>query len=76
MDRDREPGFLGLIAAGATAQEAWQAIRDDLAADDGARAIFAALASTPDGRDALEASRRMWAGYGLPAPFDDLPGQA
>ena len=29
---DRTPGFVGLLAAGYTPAEAWQVIRDDLAA--------------------------------------------
>jgi hypothetical protein len=70
----REPGFLGMVAAGATPAEAWQSIRDEAAADPGTRAIFADLESTEEGRAALEASRQAWRRHGLPAPFDGLPG--
>jgi hypothetical protein len=62
-----------MLAAGVPPAEAWQSIRDDVIADPGARGIFADLASTEEGRDALDASRQMWARHGLPAPFDDLP---
>jgi hypothetical protein len=72
----REPGFLGMIEAGMSPQEAWQSIRDEVAANPFTRAIFADLASTPDGRAALDLARQMWARHGLPAPFDDLPEPA
>ena len=71
---DRTPGFVGLLAAGYTPAEAWQVIRDDLAAHPQARAVIDGLRDTPDGEAALDCSRAMWGRHGLPAPFDNLPG--
>lgn len=71
---DHELGFAGMIAAGMTSAEAWQAIRDDINTPE-VRAIFADMASTADGRAALECARAAWARHGLSAPWDDLPAE-
>jgi hypothetical protein len=69
----RDLGFTGLLAAGRTPQEAWQIIHDDTAASPEARAIFADLAATEDGRAALDWARAAWARHGLPPPWEDPP---
>lgn len=69
---DRELGLAGLVAAGIPPADAWAEIRR--ACDNPeTRAILDHLASTPEGRAALDGSRRAWARHGLPAPFDDPP---
>jgi hypothetical protein len=70
---DRIPGFAGLLLLGHTPQQAWQIIRDDFAADPGAQALIAHLASTEDGRAALELSRQDWKRHGLTPPWENLP---
>jgi hypothetical protein len=64
-------GFAGMLAAGYTAQEAWQIIHDDLMADPRAQAIIAALEADDEGRAALDWSRLEWAQHGLPPPWED-----
>jgi len=66
-------GFAGLLDAGYTPRQAWQIIRDDLAAHPDACAVFTTMASDPQGRAALDWVRGQWARHGLPAPFDELP---
>jgi hypothetical protein len=68
----RELGFAGLVAEGLTPAEAWQIIHDETGPE--ARAIFADLATTEDGRAALEWARGRWAAHGLPPPWEDPPG--
>jgi len=67
MSGERELGFAGMIAAGMTPEAAWQSIRDDVAADRGALALLHLL-----DEQAVEQSRRDWARYGLPLPWEGL----
>jgi hypothetical protein len=65
-------GFAGLLAAGLTPVEAWAEVRKTTA-HPAVRAIIADLASTEDGRAALEFSRQRWARHGLRPPWEDPP---
>jgi hypothetical protein len=62
-------GFRGLLAEGWTPEQAWAEIRDTCQ-HPAVRAIIADLATTEEGRAALEGSRIRWAQYGLPPPWD------
>ena len=64
-------GFRGLLDAGMTPADAWQAIHDDLTAEPAAVAILRDLDSTPEGQEALAWSRQQWAAYGLPPPWEE-----
>jgi hypothetical protein len=64
-------GFRGLLDAGMTPADAWQAIHDDLAREPGALAIMRDLDRTPEGQEALAWSRRQWAAHGLPPPWEE-----
>lgn len=63
-------GFAGLIRAGVTPEEAWAEIRAEVHADPDTAAIITDLASTPEGRGALEWSRLQWAQHGLEPPWE------
>ncbi len=64
-----ELGFAGMLAAGVDPHAAWARIRAT-AQDPAVQAIVAELRRTPQGRAALEYSRRRWAAYGLPPPWE------
>lgn len=64
-------GFQGLLAAGMTPADAWQAIHDDLTSDPAALAIIRDLDTHPKGQEALAWSRREWADHGLPPPWEE-----
>jgi hypothetical protein len=66
---DRELGMAGLLMAGYTPEQAWREIRKAAIQRD-VQAIIAGLRRTPDGLAALRLSRRQWARYGLPPPWD------
>jgi predicted component of type VI protein secretion system len=68
-DDDRELGMAGLLMAGYTPAQAWHEIRKAAIQRD-VQAIIAGLKGTTDGLAALRASRRQWARYGLPPPWD------
>jgi hypothetical protein len=68
---EREPGFAGLVEGGMDAEVAWQQIRDGYAADPGALAVIERMKQDPEGRAVLAWSRMMWAGYGLPPPWEE-----
>jgi hypothetical protein len=64
-----ELGFAGMLAAGVNPHAAWARIRAN-AQDPAVQAVIAELRRTPQGRAALEYSRRRWAAYGLPPPWE------
>jgi len=68
-------GFAEILEAGMSPQEAWEQIRAQLQADPGAGAMFAELERTPEGRAALEHSRRVWAEHGLTPPWEALAAE-
>jgi hypothetical protein len=71
-EHERELGFAGLLAAGCTPAQAWESCRRS-AQDPDVRAIIADLATTPEGRAALDWSRLEWAQHGLRPPWEDDP---
>jgi hypothetical protein len=75
MTDPHDLGFAGLLAEGLSPADAWQAIRDDLAAEPAALAVIAELDRDEEGRAALAWSRQQWAAHGLAPPWDGLePG--
>jgi hypothetical protein len=52
-------------------EEAWQVIHDDLIANPAAVAIIRELDRDPHSQEALSWSRRQWAAWGLPPPWED-----
>jgi hypothetical protein len=65
----RDLGFRGLLAEGWTPEQAWAEIRDSCQ-HPAVRAIIADLATTEEGRAALEWSRAEWARHGLTPPWE------
>jgi hypothetical protein len=64
-------GFRGLVDTGMSVEEAWQVIHDDLIANPAAVAIIRELDRDPHSQEALAWSRRQWAAWGLPPPWED-----
>lgn len=64
---DRQMGFAGFLAVGASPLAAWQEIRDAL--DSEAMKVIEALQATPAGAAALETSRAEWSEHGFVAPW-------
>jgi hypothetical protein len=62
-------GYIGMINAGLTPEEAWAEVRET-SKDPAVRAIIAVLGETEEGRAALTWSRERWAGHGLTAPWE------
>ena len=69
---ERELGFAGMLAAGTDPRTAYEQIRA-LCADPAVCAVLAELQRTPEGRAALAYSRRRWAAYGFPPPWEEAP---
>ncbi len=76
---DAELGFAGMLAAGADPHTAWARIHAT-AQDPGLQAVIAELRCPPEGRAALAHSRKRWAAYGMPPPWEpddqQRPGDA
>jgi hypothetical protein len=64
-----ELGFAGMLAAGVDPQDAWARIHA-AAQDPAVQAVIAELRRTPRGRAVLATSRRRWAAYRLPPPWE------
>jgi hypothetical protein len=67
---DYDLGFVGLLKAGYTPEQAWAEVHET-ANHPAVRAIIADLGTTEEGRAALAYSRERWAAYGLPVPWDE-----
>ena len=67
---EQDLGFAGMLAAGTDPRTAYEHVRA-LCSDPTVRAVLAELQRTPDGRAALDYSRRRWAAYGLPPPWEE-----
>jgi hypothetical protein len=68
----RDLGFAGLLDAGIDPRDAYEQVRE-LCADLAVRAVLVELQRTPQGRAALDYSRKRWAAYGFPPPWEEAP---
>ena len=66
---DSRLGYEGLLLKGYSPAQAYQHVLASSVSDE-VQAIIADLRTTPEGRAALDHSRRQWARRGFPPPWD------